>query len=440
MIEILDDDGPPAPDPNLPTLYRHGDPDPRPLKSWLIKYLMPERGFGLLSGQWGTGKTFVLFDLAAALMTGQPFCGETIKRQCGVLLIAAEGAGEVRLRLNAMVRMKCGNMERAPFCWYEEAPLLLQKGSADRFVAMAKQADASLKADFGLPLGLVVVDTLGACTGFTRAGEESDPAVGQAIMDVLKVVSQKLECFVLGVAHFGKDVTRGTRGASTREDAGDVVWAVLGEREVSGNVTNMRLAVRKHKGGEQGLEFPFTLRTVEEPEPDEDGDPITTKVVDWSPIGATGGAQTRPPRDPWAESRRQEQKTAVLRLKRVLMQIMADQGVDLPIPPDGATVRMVDQAKVRAEFYVNTPVDGTPEQKRKARHQQFTRALGYAEEKQLIGVTEIGGTTYLRLTRPVEEEAFDPPEPEPDPPPPSDPNSNSDDPDEEDLEDGDDLD
>ena len=89
---------------------------------------MPERGFGLLSGQWGTGKTFVLFDLAASLMTGQPFCGETVKRQCGVLLIAAEGAREVRLRLNAMVRMKCGGMERAPFYLVRGGAVALAEG------------------------------------------------------------------------------------------------------------------------------------------------------------------------------------------------------------------------------------------------------------------------------------------------------------------------
>ena len=187
------EDGPPAQDPNLPTLYCHGDPDPRPLKSWLIKYLMPERGHGLLSGQWGTGKTFVLFDLAASLMTGQPFCGETVKRQCGVLLIAAEGAQEVRLRLGAMVREKCGNAKRMPFRWYESAPMLLQKGSTEKLIAMARQADASLQAEFGLPLGLVIIDTLGACTGFTKSGEENDTAVGQAIMDVLKAVSLALE-------------------------------------------------------------------------------------------------------------------------------------------------------------------------------------------------------------------------------------------------------
>jgi AAA domain len=382
---------------------------------------MPVCGFGLLSGQWGTGKTFILFDLAASLMTGQPFCGETIKRQCGVLLIAAEGAQEVRLRLGAMVREKCGNAKRMPFRWYENAPVLLQKGSAEKFIAMARQADASLQAEFGLPLGLVIIDTLGACTGFTKTGEENDSAVGQAIMDVLKAVSLALNCFALGVSHFGKDVSRGTRGNSSREDAGDVVWACLGDRTVSGSVVNTRLAVRKHKGGEQGLEFPFTLRKVVEPEPDEDGDPITTMVVDWHPAGSTGGAggtTTRPKDDPWAEARREDQRAALLRLKRALMAILADQGVDLPIPPDGPVARMVSQELVRVEFYRHTPAEGTPEQKRKVRHMQFSRSLAYAEGRQLVGVEEIGDVTYLRLTRPdprPDEAEFDPQGPKPDP-------------------------
>ena len=244
LDDLLDDelaeDGSPTQDPNLPTLYCHGDPDTRALKDWLIKYLMPVCGFGLLSGQWGTGKTFVLFDLAASLMMGTPFCGEMVKRQCGVLLIAAEGAQEVRLRLGAMVREKCGNAKHMPFRWYESAPVLLQKGSREKLIAMARQADASLQAEFGLPLGLVVLDTLGACTGFTKAGEENDTGVGQAIMDTLKAVSLALNCFALGVAHFGKDISRGTRGTSSREDAGDVVWVCLGGRTVSGSVVNTR--------------------------------------------------------------------------------------------------------------------------------------------------------------------------------------------------------
>ena len=47
----------------------------------MIKHLIPVCGHGLLSGQWGAGKTFVVFELAAALGSGQPFLGHVVKRQ-----------------------------------------------------------------------------------------------------------------------------------------------------------------------------------------------------------------------------------------------------------------------------------------------------------------------------------------------------------------------
>src|SRR6516225_6140355 len=345
-------------DPKLPPLYAHGDPDPRPLKSWLVKHLIPVCGHGLLSGQWGAGKTFVVFDLFAALATGQPFVGHAIKRQCGMLLIAAEGADEVRLRLDAVVREKCGGMARAPVCWYETTPMLLHKGAVETLITMAQQADEFLQQEFGLPLGLIVIDTIAACAGYARTGDENDAAVGQAVMNVLRTLAQAAKCFVLGIDHFGKSPEAGTRGASSKESSGDLVLACLGDKQLSGSVTNTRLAVRKHRGGRQGQEYPFQLRVVEAPEKDEDGDPVTSMVVDWLPAGAAAvEAQSEP--DIWAQPRRQDQRTAVLRLKRVLMAILTEQGVDLPIPPDGPTVRMVDQELVRKDFYASTPAEGT---------------------------------------------------------------------------------
>jgi hypothetical protein len=221
------DEGAPEQDPNLPRLHAHGDADPRPLKAWLVKGLIPQVGHGLLSGQWGAGKTFTFFDLAAAISTGQPWLGHVVKRQSGVLLIAAEGADEVRLRLDAVVREKCGSMTRAPFRWYEMAPPLLHKGAVEKLVAMARQAEASLNEEFGLPLGLIGIDTVAACAGYRQAGDEYDNAVGQAVMNVLKAVAQELECFVLGIDHFGKSLEAGTRGASSKESSGDVVLACL---------------------------------------------------------------------------------------------------------------------------------------------------------------------------------------------------------------------
>ena len=400
----LDEDEPPQQQLDLPVLHVHGETDPRPLKSWLVKHLIPAIGHGLLSGQWGASKTFVIFDLAAALVTGQPFLGHAVKRQCGVLLIAAEGAEEVRLRLDAVVREKCGGMVRAPVYWYETAPVLLHKDAVEKLVAMARQAEALLQADHGLPLGLIIIDTIAACAGYRRSGDENDNAVGQALMNVLKAVAQAIGCFALGVDHFGKDLQAGTRGAYSKESSGDVVLVCLGTKELSGSVTNTRLAVRKHRGGRQGQEYPFTLREVEAPELDEDGEPVTTMVVDWLPAGTAPALSA--PDDPWAKPRRRDQRTAVLRLKRVLMAILADQGVDLPITPNGPVVRMVAEKLVREAFYAATPpADGTPEQQGRFRRQKFLAAVDWAEQEQLIGASAVNGVSYLWLApRKTEEE------------------------------------
>src|SRR5262245_2586841 len=128
-------------------------------------------------------------------------------------------------------------------------------------------------------------------------------------------------------------------------------------------------------------------------------------VVDWSALGAATEAPV--PGDPWAKPKRQDQRTAALRLKRVLMTILAEQGIDKPIAPDGPVVRMVDQKLVRKAFYACTPADGTPEQKGRFRRQKFLAALDWAEQNQLIGAGEINRVSYLWLARPKAEEELD---------------------------------
>jgi hypothetical protein len=387
----------PDPPPQLPPMYAHGDPDPRPVKSWTIKGLMPTQGHGLLSGQWGTFKSFVALELCALLMTGQPFLNRLVKRQCGVLFLAAEGQSEMRLRLEALVREKCGGMARAPFRWFEDVPLLLKPDGVDLLVTMAKAAAAALQQEFGLPLGLIVIDTVVASAGYTTPGAENDNAINQRLMNVLKLAAQQLDCFCLGVDHFGKDMASGTRGGSAKEASSDLVLACLGERELSGRIVNTRLAIRKCRGGRSGQEYPFGVREVEIGR-DEDDEPITTLVIDW---GAQPQSSAQPPRDPWAQSRQAETRQAMLLLKRIVLAKLAELGVQLPIEPP---VRGIDRELVRTEFYVQTPVDGSERQKQFIRSKRFSRAIARAAEQQLIGVREIGTITYLWLMTPADND------------------------------------
>ena len=79
----------------------------------------------------------------------------------------------------------------------------------------------------------------------------------------------------------------------------------------------------------------------------------------------------------------------MLRLKRVLMGALAEQGVERAIPPDGPAVRMIDQEMVRGLFYGQTPADGTPKQKRQSGTGNSSGRWIGPKQEQLIGGREI---------------------------------------------------
>ena len=137
------------------------------------------------------------------------------------------------------------------------------------------------------------------------------------------------------------------------------------------------------------------MREVTHPQGDEEGNPISTLVVDWT---APAAAPTGPGPDRWEAESRTDTRQAMLLLKRVLMAKLAKHGMELEGLTSGElTVRGIDQELVREEFYQQTPADGTQRQKQDFRRKRFTRAINRAIEKQLIGMREIEAITYLWL-------------------------------------------
>ena len=202
-------------------LFWHGDRQDQEARAWLIDKLLPETGAGLMSGQWGTAKTFVAVDISASVMTATPFAGRPVSRRGGVLFVAAEGASEIPIRLDGVVEQKLrptslaagatgnpldANLDRLPFAWIEECPPLKDDDAFERLVAAALQAAANIKEQFDLPLVLIVIDTLNAAANFK---DGNDAAEGQFVMNRLQELSRRTGALTLAVDHFGKAVETG---------------------------------------------------------------------------------------------------------------------------------------------------------------------------------------------------------------------------------------
>jgi hypothetical protein len=390
----------------LPT-EKHGGVPPEPMK-WLVRNRLPQTGAGLEAGQWGTYKTFIALDLSAHVMLGWDWTGEPIYRQCGVLVFAPEGAGSIALRLAALVehkiRLRAGdaslfnqdyppkpvNIERLPFEWASACPLLLGKTNPlPPMIATARAAHEHFTRDYGVPLGLIWVDTMATAAGWT---DENDNAEAARAIAVLRDLSTATQSLVMGVDHFGKDINTGARGASAKEANSDFTLAILGDKELTGDVKNTRMALRKLRDGPQGLEIPFTARVVDMGK-DERGYPVTSVVIDWA-----AAAKPSAKGDTWT--------TAALKLlRKSLMNVLVECGTNQQPYADGPVVRAVDLEIVRTEFYRSYAADGDAAQKHEARRKAFRRAVNEGQTRGLIGLREVGDVTWIWLGKPEDSPA-----------------------------------
>jgi hypothetical protein len=368
-------------------IHWHGDVDPLESRPQLINKVLPETGTGLTSGQWGTYKTFVAVDIACSVMSGANFIDFPVVRKGGVLFIAPEGANELPARIEAAIKAKCPEMERAPFAWIEICPPLIDPETSTALAAIAKEVAAGMAERWGLPLALIIIDTIVVSAGFTKEGQDNDTAIGQRIMSTMAELSKATGTFVLGVDHFGKSIETGTRGASAKEGSADVILALLGERNVAGRVTNTRLALRKRRSGQNGEEFPFSTRVVELGA-DQFGEPVTTLTIDWAPQGAKVPTKGKP----WSKSLRL--------LQQCLATALTESGSEQRPFADGPTVRAVDLEAVRAEFFKSYPADGDEKQKRETTKRAFNRAIKDAQASKLVAVRNLDGKSLVWLGAP----------------------------------------
>ena len=173
-------------------------------------------------------------------------------------------------------------------------------------------------------------------------------------------------------------------GPVSKEDKADTVLITLGDKSSSGNITNLRLAVRKQRDGVAGMEFPYTPKTVELGL-DEDDERITSVVIEF---GDPATAATHP-------KEKELSSLSVRTLRRALMTMLADCGEEILPFADGPRVRAVKQKIVRAEFNKQYPTDEIDDdKKRDARKKAWKRAIA----NKAFTTREIDETEWIWLS------------------------------------------
>jgi hypothetical protein len=236
----------------------------------IVKGLVPRRSTGALYGPSGVGKSFTAIDLGFHVALGMDWHGRRVRAAAPVLYVGLEGVEGLRKRIDA-ARRKLGDPGKMFARLTVQTPLNKSKAGAagqKEIIEAAKE----LEAANGMPVGLIVIDTVAWAM---HGDDENSTQDMNSFVGRMREISHATSAAVTAVHHPGKDETRGMRGSYVLYNGVDVVMKV----EAIGETPQKRLFAEKVRDGSGGEVFTFTLPIVELGT-DDDGDPITTRVLE----------------------------------------------------------------------------------------------------------------------------------------------------------------
>lgn len=242
--------------------------------SWryIIKGVLPAAALGVLFGESGSGKSFIMLDMCIAIARG--IMWRNLRTTQGrVVYLVAEGAAGFRNRLIAYARHHALDLSDIPLDIIDATPnLLLKEDALDVCKAILDTGSRPL---------LVVVDTF--AQAMAGANENASEDMGKALAHC-KGMHKALGSMILLVHHSGKDSSKGARGWSGLRAAAD------SEHEVTRTAFGRTLRSTKQKDGADFQEWGFGLEVVNIGT-DPDGDTLTSCVVVEAEIPAVGSTR-----------------------------------------------------------------------------------------------------------------------------------------------------
>ena len=218
-----------------------------PPPEWLVRDLLPAEGLAVIYGEPGSGKSFLVLDILAAIARGEPWGGQRTKKGAAVY-VGLEATINTRVaaytKHHGLAAEDLGQMHV-----FQRTPLNLAKPAGTKeFIT-----DLHLQ---GIEPALVVIDTL--ARALPGGDENSSTDMGAAIA-CAGMISREFNCLCVLVHHSGKDASRGARGHSSLLGAADAELAVSYDRN-----TGMReIRATKMKDGSDNVAWQFRLTPVD---------------------------------------------------------------------------------------------------------------------------------------------------------------------------------
>jgi RecA-family ATPase len=248
-------------------------------RDWLVKNLVLAKSLGVVYGQPGSGKSFLVQDMmlaaSAASVTPditQEWFGHKVK-PFGVIYVVAEGSDDFDVRMEAWRNEnKIPRDAVIPFVFLA-TDIDMRSGGADtaKLAEDIKSISAEMEARCGVEARCVVIDTVSRvlCGG----NENSSDVMGMFVINC-GMLQKKAGVCVIGIHHGGKEAGRGPRGHEALHGAADFELEVTAATEDGPNTWT----VRKMKYGPGGETQNFRLAPCQV-EFDEDEEQQTTCVV-----------------------------------------------------------------------------------------------------------------------------------------------------------------
>lgn len=234
----------------------------RPPVEFMIKGVLPEQAdLIVVYGASGSGKSFMVLDMAMALVRDVPWRERKVRRK-RVLYIAAEGGGGVAQRLRAYSQHHGVSLKDLPLGVIHDAPNLMVEDDVTALVQAIIDAGGA---------DLIIIDTLAQAT--PGANENSGEDMGLALKHT-RAIRKATGAVIMLVAHTGKDQAKGIRGWSGLNAASDTSIEVFRPEDSDARL----LKVTKQKDGRDDLSWGFKLESVLIGL-DSDGEEITSLVV-----------------------------------------------------------------------------------------------------------------------------------------------------------------